>query len=271
MVTLMASRMRSIVLLAAATAGLFVAAPARAADAKPAKRPNIIFILTDDHRFDALGAMGNSIIRTPHLDALAHDGVLFTNMFCTTSICAISRANFITGQWERRHGIDDFNTPLSREQFASCFAGVLHRGGYRTGMVGKWGLGNPLPAEEYNYFKGYPGQGSYFPPGKSGVAGEHLTDKLGAQALEFLDGCTPDKPFLLQLYTKAPHVQDAETAWPFQPDPRYNSLYADVTIPKPPTATEAYFNALPPFLQNSEAAHSLAEGVCQRCPLPEIG
>ncbi len=241
------------VFLAAAIAAFFSTQPVQAGEASAAKRPNIIFILTDDHRFDALGAMGNPIIHTPHLDALANDGALFTNMFCTTSICAISRANFLTGQWERRHGIDDFNTPLTRAQFAACFAGVLRKGGYRTGIVGKWGLGNPLPVDEYDYFQGYPGQGSYFPPGKSGVAGEHLTDKLGAQALEFLDDCTNEQPFLLQLYHKAPHVNDGNQAWPFPPDPRYNSLYADVTIPKPRTATEAHFKALPPFLQDSES------------------
>jgi arylsulfatase A-like enzyme len=75
---------------------------------------------------------------------------------------------------------------------------------------------------------------------------------MGEQALEFLDGCTADRPWLLQLYTKAAHCQDGDP-WPFQPAPRYNDLYADVTVPLPPTADAAHFDALPPFLQTSEA------------------
>ncbi|MEX2285728.1 MAG: sulfatase [Planctomycetaceae bacterium] len=217
-----------------------------------ASPPNIVFILTDDQRFDALGCLGNPVVRTPHIDALASQGVLFTNAFCTTSICAINRACLITGQWERRHRIDDFNTPLSSEQFAASFAGVLRQQGYRTGMVGKWGLGDPLPRDQYDVFEGYSGQGRYFPAGNDGLPGEHLTQKLGAKSLAFLDGCTSQQPFLLQLYTKAPHAADG-AARPFPPDPRHESLYADAVIPVPATATEKHFRDLPVFLQNSEA------------------
>ncbi|MFQ5730762.1 MAG: sulfatase [Planctomycetaceae bacterium] len=227
------------------------AAPARAAKPIP-KPPNIIFILTDDQRFDALGCMGNPILKTPHIDALASDGVLFTNMFCTTSICAVSRATFLTGQYGRRHGIQGFRTPLSATQFADSFPGLLRKKGYHTGFVGKWGLGGKLPRDRYDVFRGFSGQGRYFPRGKSGRRGEHITHRLGDRAIEFLDGCKADQPFLLQLYTKASHCQDGDP-WPFQPDPRYNALYADDTIPTPKTATEAHFKALPAFLRKSEA------------------
>jgi len=215
-------------------------------------RPNIIFILTDDQRFDALGCMGNRIIRTPHIDRLAADGTLFTNMFCTTSICATSRTSFITGQYERRHHIDGFRTPLSKRQLAESFPVQLRKRGYRTGFVGKWGLGGPLPKQAWDYFQGFSGQGRYFPKGQSGKPGTHITAKLKAQSLEFLDGCTAGKPFLLQLYTKAAHCQDGDP-WPFQPDPKYNALFSDVTIPKPVTATDKDFQALPEFLRKSEA------------------
>lgn len=213
--------------------------------------PNILFILTDDQRFDTLGCMGNDLIRTPHIDRLAADGVLFDNCFCTTSICAISRASFMLGQYERRHGIDSFQKPYSPEQLAHSFPLLLRAHGYRTGLIGKWGIGGELPADQYDYWRGYPGQGSYFLPGEKGT-GKHLTDTMGEQALEFLDGCAPGHPWLLQLYTKAAHCQDGDP-WPFQPAPRYNGLYADVTIPLPPTADEAHFQALPTFLQTSEA------------------
>lgn len=78
-------------------------------------RPNIIFLLTDDHRWDALGVMGNSIIQTPHLDELARRGILFRNAYVTTAICAVSRASLLTGQYQSRHGINDFNTSLSAD------------------------------------------------------------------------------------------------------------------------------------------------------------
>lgn len=216
------------------------------------KKPNIIFVLTDDQRFDVLGCMGNGIIRTPHIDRLAKEGTLFTNMFCTTSICATSRATFLTGQWERQHGIDGFHQPLTLQQWKNTFPQLLRAQGYRTAMIGKWGLGGKLPTDQYDYFKGFSGQGRYYPKGKSKQSGEHLTHQLGAQTLEFLDTCKPGEPFLLQLYTKSAHCQDGDP-WPFQHDVRYENLFADVTIPLPKTATPEHFNSLPEFLQNSEA------------------
>jgi arylsulfatase A-like enzyme len=226
----------------------FLAArPTLAAD----RPPNILFILTDDQRFDTLGCMGNTVIRTPHIDRLAADGVVFENMFCTTSICAISRASFMLGQYERRHRIDSFQKPYSAEQLANSFPMLLRQNGYRIGLIGKWGIGGALPVDQYDYWRGYAGQGSYFPRGEQGT-GKHLTDTMGEQALEFLEGCKPDQPWMLQLYTKAAHCQDGDP-WPFQPAPRYNSQYADVTIPLPPTADEAHFALLPPFVQTSEA------------------
>jgi arylsulfatase A-like enzyme len=235
-----------------AVAGSAKTSVAQADEKKQTSRPNIVFILTDDQRFDALGAMGNEFVRTPHLDALAKQGVLFSNMFCTTSICATSRASFLSGQWERRHKIDNFRTPLTAEQFQQSFPSMLRENGYHTGFIGKWGLGGPLPKNEYDVFRGFSGQGRYFPKGESGRPGAHQTHRLGVQALEFLETCTAERPFLLQLYTKAAHCQDGDP-WPFQPDPRYNDLFVDVSVPLPATATEEHFNALPPFLRTSEA------------------
>src|SRR4051812_22381044 len=116
--------------------GMFVCAAAvRAADTA---RPNIVFLLTDDQRFDAMGCAGNSLIRTPNIDALAGAGVRFTNHFVTTAICNCSRASIFTGQWERRHGVVDFVTPLTPAQWAQTYPAVLRAAGYRTGFTGKF-------------------------------------------------------------------------------------------------------------------------------------
>jgi len=215
-----------------------------------ASRPNIILVITDDQRFDALGCMGNPVVKTPHIDRLAARGALFSNMFCTTSICATSRASFLTGQYERRHRIGNFRTPLSPLQWSQAFPVLLHRVGYRTGMVGKWGLGGPLPKDRYDHFRGFSGQGRYY--SKGGGEGPHLTHRIGDQVIEFLESCSDQKPFLLQYYTKAAHCQDGDP-WPFQPDHRYDRLYADVTVKLPPTATRSHFERLPKFLRESEA------------------
>jgi arylsulfatase A-like enzyme len=221
--------------------------------AATAESPNVVLILADDLRFDALGFAGNKIIHTPNIDRLAAGGTVFTNSFCTTSICPVSRASLITGQYERRHKIANFSTPLNPQQLAHTFPVLLRQHGYRTGFIGKWGLGDPLPVEQYDFWRGFPGQGNYFPRGKFGVPGEHLTAKQASQAVEFLSGCSAHTPFLLQVSTKAPHVQDDNLKRPFPPDPKTETLFLDVTIPKPRTATAADFRALPEFLQKSEA------------------
>jgi len=232
----------AIVTLTLVVSGIF----STAAMAKT-ERLNIIFYLTDDQRWDAMGCAGNPIIQTPNLDKLAGQGVRFTNMFCTTSICATSRASFLTGQYARRHQINDFATPLPAKALAETFPAVVRRAGYHTAFVGKWGLGGELPKTEYDFWAGYSGQGKYFEKDDP----EHLTSKLTKEALRFLKSTPKDKPFLLCISSKAPHCQDRAKPQ-FQPDPRYDELYKDVTIPVPATATEEAFNALPEFLKTSE-------------------
>lgn len=215
-------------------------------------RPNIIFILTDDQRADAMGCMGNEMIDTPQLDKLAAEGTLFENAYCTTAICMTSRASFLLGQYERRHQITSFRTPLTDEQFALTFPAQLRQSGYYTGMVGKWGLGSPLPKDKYDYFEGYLGQGQYYPKEKKDQPGEHLTAKLAQQAVEFLNQVPDDKPFCMQLYTKAAHCQDG-VGDQFPADVKYDSLFADTTLPTDELVNEKYFKALPEFLKTSEA------------------
>src|SRR5687767_11479464 len=126
------------------------------------ERPNFVFILIDDMRYNALGCMGDKIVQSPHIDRLAAQGTLFNNCFVTTSICAVSRASFFSGQWMRRHGIDDFATGLNGQAWANTYPAQLRSHGYRTGFIGKFGVGNPnevaAKASEFDFYRGLPRQ-----------------------------------------------------------------------------------------------------------------
>lgn len=217
------------------------------------KQPNIIFLLTDDQRWDTMGCTGNPIIQTPNMDAMANDGVRFTNAFVTTSICASSRASIFSGQWTSRHGIKDFATPFSSNALRRTYPMQLRRAGYRIGFIGKYGVGaqKDLPANKYDYWRGFPGQGKYEHKDENGNY-KHLTQIMGEQAMEFLQDCSKDQPFCLSISFKAPHCQDGDPRQ-FIYDRAYKDLYKDTTIPVPEKADPHYFEALPEFLQTSEA------------------
>jgi arylsulfatase A-like enzyme len=217
-----------------------------AADSAPPPRPNIIFLLADDLRWDALGSTGNRLARTPHIDSLAATGTLFRNHFVTTSICCASRASLLSGQYARRHGIHDFSTPFSARALAQTYPLLLRAAGYRTGFIGKFGVGERLPDKEFDLWRGFPGQGDYYAKGDS----IHLTRRMGDQSLEFLASTDP-RPFCLSVSFKAPHAQD-NTEREFPPDPRDEALFARDRFPVPETAQEKYFLALPDFVQRSE-------------------
>jgi arylsulfatase A-like enzyme len=226
------------------------AAPAGSArSGASARRPNIIILLTDDQRWDTLGCMGNPVIRTPNLDRLATDGVLFLNNFCTTSICMASRASIFTGLYKRSHKVDTFEQPLAEPLFAKSYPALVRTAGYRTGFIGKWGLGGALPESAFDYFDGFPGQGKYFHEQDGTVV--HLTKLMTGRAVEFLEGCSREQPFCLSVSFKAPHVQDNDPRQ-FLYDPAFEDLYRDVMIPTPKTAAQEYYEALPEFLKNTE-------------------
>src|SRR5688572_10060266 len=105
-------------------------------------RPNLIFVLADDLRWDALRHAGNAVMETPNIDALAADGVRFTQSFVTTSICSVSRASLFSGQYSRRHGIGDFDRAFTPQQWKESYPALLRAAGYHTGFIGKFGVGN---------------------------------------------------------------------------------------------------------------------------------
>ena len=236
--------------------------------AAAADRPNIIMLLTDDQRWDTLGCMGNRIIETPNVDRLAAGGVVFDNVFVTTSICMTNRACIFTGQYAARHGVIDFRTNFTPQQLAQTYPGRLKSAGYHLGFIGKWGVGKP-PQDLFDYNRGWPGQNKYLNIEDGKV--RHLTSIMSDQAMEFLDSTPSDKPFSLSISFKAPHCQDGppkntldNPKFPqfkglykkhpsqFFYDPLLAGLYADATIPPAPLSDPAFFASMPEFLRESE-------------------
>lgn len=212
-------------------------------------RPNIIFLLTDDQRWDSLSCMGNPVIRTPNIDKLSEHGVHFRRHFVTTAICMTSRASIFSGLYARTHGINDFQKPFTPEQYSRIYPELMRAAGYYTGFIGKWGVGNRMPEDRFDYWRGFPGQGHYYQ--KRDGQFVHLTELMGDQSLEFLGGVTKGKPFCLSVSFKAPHVQD-EDPRQFLYDPKHRYLYHDDRIPIPRTADPRYIAMLPPEVQRSE-------------------
>lgn len=219
---------------------------------KSVEKPNVIFLLTDDQRWDALGVMGNTIIETPNLDALANDGILFKNAYVTTSICCVSRASILTGQYESRHKINDFTTSLSQDNLKETYPYLLKQSGYEIGFIGKYGIGNPKdqPKELFDYWKGVnKHQPSYENVTLNGDT-IHYTDIIEKGIVEFFDG-PKSKPFCLSVSFKAPHAEDND-ARQFIPKEKFKSYYRDITIPKPETAEAEYWDVLPSFFKTDD-------------------
>jgi arylsulfatase A-like enzyme len=224
------------------------------ATAAPVASPNLLFVLADDLRWDALGFMGNRVVQTPNLDRLAKRATIFRNAFVTTSICCVSRASIMAGQAERRHGIADFATPFKPGPWARTYPALLRHAGYRTGFIGKFGVGGEAAikalGKEFDYWRGLPGQGGLFFEANDPTR-THATARMGGQALEFLREVEPGKPFCLSISFTAPHARDGQPR-EFPPDGRDEPLYADIQIKPPLTASEAFHRLLPESVQNCE-------------------
>ena len=226
---------------AAALAAGSVAATATRAQERD-RRPNVLFILTDDQRWDTLSCAGNEILKTPNIDRIAREGFYFKNAFVTTSICAPSRASFLCGKYAYRHGLRDLGMVLAQEQ--KTFPELLREAGYRTGYVGKYHVGDDAHGQRrFDYWGGFAGQGRYEQPD-----GQHLTDVLTQRAVSFLRE-QGERPFCLAVGYKAPHCQDGARP-EFIYAPRFGKLFEDVTIPYPPTY-EGTYEKKPECVRNS--------------------
>lgn len=226
---------------------------AQGAIGQQAKRPNIIFLLTDDHRWDALGAMGNNIIQTPHLDALAKRGILFRNAHVTTAICMVSRASLLSGQYMSRHGINDFNVDFKPAALADTYPALLKKAGYKIGFIGKFGIGvKNQPDTLFDYWAAKKeGQPPYELVNQSGHLIHH-TDSVGKDITQFLERFAgKEAPFCLSVSFKAPHELDGNPPqYPVQK--RFKPLYENVKIPDPLTAAPQYWDSLPAFFRTDQ-------------------
>ena len=217
------------VFILATAISLLIVAPVHDAD-----HPNIIFIMSDDHAAHAIGAYGSHVNQTPHLDRIAREGAILTNVFATNSICTPSRATILTGQYSHLNGVTMFNRFDSSR---TTVARLLQAGGYYTGMIGKWHLGSdPVGFDRWEIL---PGQGAYMDPvfynaqDEKTYTGKYVTDVITDLAIDFLEKRPRNKPFFLMVHHKAPHR-------PWVPDSAHGARFMDRWIPEPETLWDSY-------------------------------
>lgn len=211
-----------------------------------AARPNIIVLLTDDQNYASLGCTGNDQVKTPNVDRLGEQGLIFDAAYDTTSICMASRAQVMTGMYEYKTGCNFSHGPLSPDKWKNSYPVLLREAGYYTGFVGKFGFSvkppeqgsnyhhnEDLPIDSFDVWLGWPGQGSYRTAENEFVksyAGRypHVTRALGAASRDFIREAKKNgKPFCLSVSFKAPHG-------PMSPDPEFDGVYADTVWRKAP-------------------------------------
>jgi arylsulfatase A-like enzyme len=217
-----------------ALAALLLLATTGAHAADP-KRPNVLFILCDDLRWNALGCAGHPTLKTPNIDRIANEGVRFANTFCTTSLCSPSRASILTGVYAHTHGVTNNFTelPLTHPHWAQR----LHDEGYATAYMGKWHMGedNDLPRPGFDFFATHKGQGKYFDTewnlngaGTKVIPG-YYTTIVTDLALDWLKQDHGNKPWALCVGQKAPHSF-------YTPEEKYAHTFDNVRVPYPDTA-----------------------------------
>ena len=217
---------------------LLAAAPAMPSEAPTAaaaaRRPNILFVMTDDHAAHAISAYGSRVNETPNIDRLAREGMLFRNTFVTNSICTPSRATILTGLYSHKNGVPVFNRFDGQQP---TVAKLLQAAGYYTGMIGKWHLGSDPTG--FDRWEILPGQGDYEDPvlytatGETKYAGRYATDVITDLAIEFIRGRPKDRPFFLMCHHKAPHRD-------WVPDEKHRRMFEGRTIPEAPTLHDDY-------------------------------
>jgi N-acetylglucosamine-6-sulfatase len=216
---------------------------------------SVVFILSDDHRYDAMSFMGHQFARTPAMDRMAQQGVHLKNAFVTTSLCSPSRASILTGLYTFRHRVIDNNRAIP--EGTVYFPEYLQQAGYATGFFGKWHMGgeDDSPQPGFDRWVSFLGQGHYLPPSPDytlNVDGErvkqkgYITDELTDYAIDWLKQQQPDEqPFFMYLSHKAVHAN-------FTPAPQYADTLADLPFTRPASEanTEANYRGKPRWLRD---------------------
>lgn len=210
-----------------------------AALSRPA-RPNFVFVLIDDLRWNALGCTGHPFAKTPNIDRIGREGAIFANAFCTTPLCSPSRGSFLTGQFVHTHGVDTNASSPALDALSHrlrTFPQDLRKAGYETAYVGKWHMGDDdSPRPGFDRWVSFRGQGVYINPtfnidGTREQQQGHISDLLSERAVEFLKQ-PHSKPFALYLAHKAVHG-------PFEPAERHKVLYEKDVVARPPNANDS--------------------------------
>lgn len=246
-------------------------------ETQAADRPNILYIMSDDHTSQAIGAYGSRLAKlnpTPTIDKLAAEGMRFDRVFCTNSICTPSRASILTGQYSQTNGVTDLNGVLPPER--QYLPQEMKQAGYLTAMVGKWHL-EAEPAS-FDYYNVLPGQGKYFDPEfvvhgdkpwpKSVVKHQgYVSDVITDIGLDWLEKRDKTKPFFLMLHHKAPHDM-------FEFAPRYADYLKDTEIPEPDNLYNqpaAGFGSVATRGENDSLVHRIGTSVSKRHPVRNYG
>jgi arylsulfatase A-like enzyme len=228
----------AIVILAACFAA-FIARSAAAAEPagspRAARRPNVLFIVTDDQRWDCVSLNPRSIIATPHTDRLGHEGVYFPNHFCTTSLCSPSRASMLSGLYAHAHGVVNNFTEYPDDM--PTWPRALQAAGYETAYIGKYHMGedNDDVRGGFDWFVTHKGQGKYFDTefrfhgGERRVVKGYYTTVVTDMAIDWLKERKGEKPWALLVGHKAPHSF-------YYPEPKYEGAYDYVNVPYPQSA-----------------------------------
>jgi len=229
--------------------GLLATVPVGPPDA-PSRRPNILFLITDDQRWDMMGNVTPGL-HTPEMDRLAREGVRFDQAFVTTAICAASRASLLCGVVERTHRYTFKTPPLGSRWVDASFPRLLREAGYRTGYVGKLGVATRPGATARLYDSFAELSPPYWHKQRDGSR-RHLTDLEGDHAVRFLENharAGDGRPFCLTVGFNAPHADDPDPqqyAW----QPELDDLYRKLRVPKPPLSDPQFYDNLPEFLRD---------------------